>query len=754
MKLNNYLLIYFCLFTFCISYGQTDRDVFNKIDSINKLALSHFHNNDLVKAFNHYNISSKLSDSIYDNLGSAVAKYNLGKIYTEMQDYEDAERSYLEMLESAKAINDNYLIANSYFSLAEMYRKDKSKDNVISYYKKALSFANKEDVRDENNIDRRNTVLFNIRVNLAEVYIERGQPKNAHIYLLRAKNNAGNSKPSSSFSKGLLSYVFGLYYIEKGLFNLANNEFLDAERQLKKCNAVDAAKCKLLLGKLYKKFSLSYAALNKKDEAYSMLINYNNTREQFFDAEKIKQKQVTESKLLLANYRETAEAATKEKLAQEKISNRIQLLNIGFIFIIVVLLILAKIFYNNYISKQKLSNILEIRNKQLEHSKNEAEKSSELKSKFISNVTHELRTPLYGVVGLTSLLLNSNDLSKKDSKYLKSLKYSGDYLLNLVNDILQIGKMESDKVELNNQSVELKMMVENIVNSFENRLQETNNKIQISIDDTIPRFITCDNVRLSQILINLIGNSVKFTENGKICLRIKKIDGNNDEVSLRFEVEDNGVGIDKAQHKTIFENFSQIHENTNVNYQGTGLGLAIVKNMVALFDGEIEMESELGKGSTFSFNVTFKVDNEAIKESLKKKNNKVVTLNSGYKILVAEDNKINQIVTKNLLQKENYECQIVKNGLEAVEALKEESFDLILMDINMPIMNGNEATKEIRKFNPTIPIIALTAADIEEVKKDYMAIGYNGIITKPFDTYEFFQMINTKIQERVLENVS
>lgn len=456
-----------------------------------------------------------------------------------------------------------------------------------------------------------------------------------------------------------MSYTFGLYFVKKESYNLANNKFIDTSRLLKECGSeINAVKCNLLLSKVYKKLSTSYAALDKTDEAYSALMSHNEAREQFFNAEKIKQEQIAESKLLIANYKQEAASAI-----QEKISKRIKLLNIGFIFVIIILMVSFLVIYKNFKSKQKLSNILKVRNKQLEISKNEAEKSSELKTKFISNVTHELRTPLYGVVGLTSLLLNSKDLSATDTKYLKSLKYSGDYLLNLVNDILQIGKMESEKVELKNVSVNLRTLIDNIINSFQNGLVENNNQIQVTIDDTIPQFIKCDNVRLSQILINLIGNSVKFTENGKICVRVFKVNSTDDKVLLRFEVEDNGSGIDKEQHKKIFENFSQLHENTNINYQGTGLGLAIVKNLVELFDGNLELESELGKGSIFSFNITLSIDNESIKESIEKRSKKnIVSLNTGYKILVAEDNKINQIVTKNLLNKKNFECQIVQNG--------------------------------------------------------------------------------------------
>ncbi|WP_296380790.1 response regulator [Winogradskyella sp.] len=739
-----------------MSYGQTERGIIISVDSINSLALRHYNDNDIVNSFNLYNESYRLSDSINDNYGNAVANFNLGKIYNHMQEYDKAQGCYTQMLDRAKVINDNFLTAISYFNLGKLKKNSNQLDAAVSFYKKALQYALNEEVIDQNNEDKRNHILFDIRINLADVYIERKEQAEALTYLFRAKNSLEHIKSTDYCSKGNLSYTYGLYFMGKGSYNLANNKFNEAQRYLKKCssNVVDI-KCNLLLSQVYKKLSLSLVALDKKDEAYNALVKYNEAREQFFSAEKIKQEQIAESKFLIANYKQEAQSAIKEKLVQQHIASRVKFLNIGFAFVIIILLISFVVIYKNYLAKQKLSNVLKNRNEQLEIAKNQAEKSSELKTNFISNVTHELRTPLYGVVGLTSLLLNNNDLSKKDSKYLKSLKYSGDYLLNLVNDILQIGKMDSEKVELKSVSVELKVLVENIINSFQNRLQETNNQIQIDIDDAIPQLIKCDNVRLSQILINLIGNSVKFTESGKICLRIIMEDITDNNIALRFEIEDNGPGIEKAKHKKIFENFSQLHENNNVNYQGTGLGLSIVKNLVELFKGKIELESELGKGSKFSFNVTFKIDKDALKNSSKKKDNdKVVALKRGFRILVAEDNKINQIVTQNLLKKENFECQIVQNGQEAVDALKENHFDLILMDINMPIMNGNEATKEIRKGNPRIPIIALTAADIEEVKKEYMSIGYNGVITKPFDNYEFFQMINANIQDNILEKVS
>ena len=425
----------------------------------------------------------------------------------------------------------------------------------------------------------------------------------------------------------------------------------------------------------------------------------------------------------------------------------------NFIIAIAIFLCLISllVMYRSYTSKRKIINALEIKNKQLETAIHLAEQSSKLKSNFISNVTHELRTPLYGVVGLTSLLLKNNDLSAKDAKFLKSLKYSGDHLLHLINDVLQIEKIESKNIELKHVTVNIRLLLENLVNSFDYRLEESNNQIQISVDKSVPDFIKCDNVRLSQVLINLIGNSIKFTENGKIDIRIKLLNNEGDKVSLRFEVEDNGPGIPKEKQKMIFENFSQLDKNSNTNYQGTGLGLPITKNIIELFGSNLEIDSEIDFGTTFSFELTFDIDKEAKVEISKSKQSKqskveVIGLNKKYKILVAEDNKINQIVTQNLLQREHYECVVVTNGLEALDAHKTVGFDLILMDVNMPIMNGKEATKAIREFDIKTPIIALTAADIEQVKVDYKNIGFDGIINKPFDNYEFFKTISEHIQ--------
>ena len=748
MKTN--LLVCF-LFCSLLSYSQTERSLFKslikKVDSLNTVALTHYNDDDITQSFNLFNQAVKLSDSISDEYGNSVANFTLGKIYDFMHEPKKARESFLKVIKTSKTEGYNYLLASSYLNLGKMYMDKEPPTDAIKYFEEALTYANQDDVRDQFNNDQREPLLFKIRIELCQLYLDMNNTSQAFRYLSRAEENLSQISNQGLY-KAQWKFVQGKYFVNKGYFSTASIKFQDAAKLLEHQNTIDVKDKFELLSAIYKNLSSTYKSLDKDSQAYSSLLMHNTYKDELFTEEQIKQNLVIQSKFSIENYKNAAQLANVERLRQAEASNRIENVNYIISIIIILLFISLVTIYKSYSSKNKLSNILKMRNEQLEIAKDIAEKSSELKSNFISNVTHELRTPLYGVVGLTSLLLKNNDLSEKDSKFLKSLKYSGDYLLNLVNDILQIGKIESQKIELKNVSVNIRVLLENLVNSFDYRLEETNNQIQLAVDKNVPQFIKCDNVRLSQVLINLIGNSIKFTEGGKIDIRIKLLNIIDDNVSLRFEVEDNGPGIPKEKQKMIFENFSQLDENSNTNYQGTGLGLPITKNLVELFGSNLEIESEIDLGSIFSFDLTFDIDRSAKAEIIKttKVKGDAISLTKKYKVLVAEDNKINQIVTQNLLQRENYECVIAKNGEEALEAHKDVNFDLILMDINMPIMDGNQATKAIRAYDTHTPIIALTAADIEQVREDYKEIGYDDIITKPFDNYEFFQTISQHIQ--------
>jgi signal transduction histidine kinase len=404
---------------------------------------------------------------------------------------------------------------------------------------------------------------------------------------------------------------------------------------------------------------------------------------------------------------------------------------------LVLLLIVLFFLYRKYRIKKKNSVVLKEKNEQLIEAKAEAEKLTNTKSQFISTVSHELRTPLYGVVGITALLLEEKDISSKHKKLLNSLKFSGDYLLDLINKVLKISKIESNNEKLTKTPANLFQLSQNLLYSFDYQAKSKNNELVLEIPEELPDVLNVDSLKISEVLINLIGNSSKFTENGKIWLRIKILSIENEMITIRYEVEDNGVGIPEDKKEFVFEKFSQVGREFNKS-EGTGLGLSIVKNLLEMMDSEIYLDSKEGRGTKFHFDLQLEIINEKEEQGIDIDS----SINTIYRrILVAEDNKINQIVTKNLLNIIGYDCTIVENGFNALQMVKKEDFDLILMDLNMPYLNGTEATRRIREFNETTPIIALTAAELSEVQEECMEIGMNDIINKPLNKNDLKNII-------------
>lgn len=381
--------------------------------------------------------------------------------------------------------------------------------------------------------------------------------------------------------------------------------------------------------------------------------------------------------------------------------------------------------------------MLHKKNDELIIAKEKAELASKTKANFLSTVTHELRTPLYAVTGLTNMLLEENP-KPEQVQHLKSLKFSGDYLLTFINDILQINKIEANKVEIDPELFNLKKKVENVIAALNNSAMDNNIIMHYDYEEGLPENFVADQLKISQILINLIGNAIKFTKDGDIWVRVSKIQQDNNIFNLRFEIEDNGIGITKEKQDNMFESFSQGSIQINRKYGGTGLGLSIVKGLINILKGKIYLKSELGKGSTFTFEIPLEYSEktEPIKKENYSKNFNQLDL-SKIKILVVEDNKINQMITKKILNKINLECDVVDNGEDAVERVKENNYSVVLMDIHMPGISGLEATKIIRSFNKELTIFALTAVTLEDKMHEFDEAGFNDIISKPFKQEDF-----------------
>ncbi|MGP1992658.1 ATP-binding protein [Zobellia laminariae] len=433
-----------------------------------------------------------------------------------------------------------------------------------------------------------------------------------------------------------------------------------------------------------------------------------------------------------------------EELNESKNKSDITIILTSALLIIITLLAVS-LFRNNQI-KLKTNDLLQTKNNELKAARDAAVNAMEAKTNFLSTVSHELRTPLYAVTGLTHLLLEENP-SKGQKEHLKALKFSGDYLLNFINDILQINKIDADKLEPLNVEFNLKKVLQEVIDSLKQGAQTNNTTLILDYDTKIPYHLMSDPLKLSQIFLNLVGNALKFTKGGEVKVTAKLMKKDDEDVTLYFEVKDNGIGIAKEQQQNIFDGFEQGSIQINREYGGTGLGLTIVKSLLGLFESKIELESELGVGSTFFFQIEMKgkdsiVDDipfEVTPQDFKFK---------GLNILIVEDNKINQVITKKMLTKKEITSDIANDGGEAIDMARENYYDAILMDIHMPGIGGEEATIEIRKFDIVTPIIALTAISLDDSLESFYAAGCNDVVTKPFKPEVFYQKIGENIFNR------
>ncbi|WP_147404441.1 ATP-binding protein, partial [Aquimarina sp. AD1] len=322
------------------------------------------------------------------------------------------------------------------------------------------------------------------------------------------------------------------------------------------------------------------------------------------------------------------------------------------------------------------------------------------------------------------------------------------YLLNLINDVLQVTKMESYEISLDEAPYNIKNLADDIKNSFEYQADKNGNTLHLNFDKNIPNSLIGDQVRLSQIFINLISNANKFTKNGNIWLNFINPVIIDNRVKITFEIKDDGRGIPIDKQELIFDKFSQADSKDHTT--GTGLGLNIVKKLVNLHGGDIQIKSSPGEGSNFYFTISFEIDASNKESNITNNKTKdcIPLLNEEeYTILVVEDNKINQIVTQNVLKTKGFRSQIADDGLIAIEMAKTNSYDLILMDLNMPNMGGMEATKIIREFDPNIPIIALTASDTQDTVQAILnpSSGFSDFLRKPYKNQEFFSKIESNL---------
>ena len=375
-----------------------------------------------------------------------------------------------------------------------------------------------------------------------------------------------------------------------------------------------------------------------------------------------------------------------------------------------------------------------------------AEEAMQGKQQFLSNMSHEIRTPMNAIIGFTNVLLKSK-LDKTQEEYLTAIKVSGDALLVLINDILDLAKVDAGRMTFEKIPFNLATSLSAMLLLFDIKIKEKNLELVEQLDTAIPEIILGDPTRLRQIILNLVSNAVKFTEVGKITMGVALLKQDSEEVTLEFKVTDTGIGIHKNKLEHIFDDFGQAtYENSRL-YGGTGLGLSIVRKLTEQQGGTIRVESELGKGSVFSFELSFAKTNQKIKHQTERVSNKQAEI-INLKVLVAEDMPLNQLLIKIILADFGFEVEIAENGKIAIEKLQQKKYDLVLMDLQMPEMNGFEATTYVRNtMNSNIPIIALTA-DVTTIDADKArAVGMNDYISKPIDEQLLYSKIIDVLQK-------
>jgi signal transduction histidine kinase len=650
-------------------------------------------------------------------------------------------------------------VAKSYSSLGQLYFEKRKYDKAIILLSKSISIFNKF----KPSLDEAFTCFT-----LGLCYMEFGDFPKAEIHFHKAEKmyslikipNAvellklqkgivyqleGNYSRATAIYKSIITnkdetdqygikakafYQLGTINLKKDKLNLALNNFNNA---LIKSRSIANPDFKL---QVYK--ALIYVHEKKHDIQNSLFYQkkYSN----------LKKKAVAQKKTLIAandsehkvqEQLKTIVEMDKENKQTEKENLFYKIINVLALLLISVLSVFSLFLFKSNKTREKTNLLLESKNEELQTAKDNAEKATKARSEFISTVSHELRTPLNAIIGIT-YLLKEEEPKESQIEYLKSLEFSGNYLMKFINEILEVNRIESGMIEVENTYFNLDVLIQDIRKSLIDFDIQNNNTLVLNLDENIPQNLLGDPTRLSQIFMNLINNSLKFTHEGTITVTTRLCAINSEKASVYIEVTDDGIGIPKDRLESIFDSFSQGSVEINRKYGGTGLGLNIVKKLVAILGGTIKVESTEFLGSKFYFTLDFKFD-----QSKPIKANSILDFSflSGKKILLVEDNKINQLITQKILKNKNLFCETIDNGEDAIELVRNNTYDLVLMDVHLPGINGTFATQAIRTFNTQLPIIALTAISLNENRQSLLEFGMDDVITKPFDPVDFYTII-------------
>lgn len=685
-----------------------------------------------------------------------IAKYikalhQKGKLYADNKEYEDALKNHKKALNLAIENSNQKAIANAYINIGDTYVKNNKEKLAKENFLEAIKIGDK--IKNPLIKAIANSRLGDLKKQLNK--------KNIAIqYYLEALDNALQTE--NIYMQGIIYKKIGV--LQKGI-NQIEKSAESFKKSLKKFEKInnnkELSEINFFLGEyhqdkkdydnaiIYMKNSLGFAELSghqiyikKGYENLADVYEKNNDYKNAYSYQKyycaIKDTRlISELEAQLEIEKKNGEIALinqQRRIEFETERTRSYIL----LFIAIIVIIFSIILYNNLRQKNKINEELKLATKL-------ATKSKKEKEEFFAFTSHEIRTPLNAVVGMTQLLEKTN-LTEKQTKYLKTIKYSSNNILFLVNDVLDLTKLEKGLVQLENVNTSIREIIEEIIDSISFKTLEKDVVLSYDIDNKIPQFVKSDPLRLNQILLNLIDNALKFTKKGSVNVVVSFIKEIDNKVLINFLIKDTGIGISEEKIGKIFNSYQQANIDTARNYGGTGLGLAITKQLVELMGGEIKIKSKENQGTSFSFDIYF-YKSALQKETKKTQQNNLSNLN----ILVVDDTELNRSIFYDLLysKENNINVFLAENGEKAIEKCKENIFDIIIMDLQMPVLNGFETTKKIRNYtentNKNTPIIAITAHTIDGVSDRCEEAGMNDYISKPININQLLGKIKQHI---------
>lgn len=763
-----------------IKYYETATELAKIIKNDQKLAdclVSHgdfnFDHGDYKFCVRAYSDALRIYQSIPDSSGMANAHLGLGLAYSDLSMYSAAMEHYISSKNIYEETNDTIGLAYLYLNLGATYSELDDLVQAKTYSEKAFEYFQKLG-RVEEQAD--------ILQNMGNYYSELGNEEMAYEQYAKALNiyrendfiagltlclaNAGSSKAElGSLSNGIEmleeSVVLArrskdLSTLTYALATLGNLQYRNKNYNAAKLSLEEAKELAfendflVELQSIYEYIGELKHCTGDQLGAYVSQIQASELRDSLEHANKLSE--VNSQMLTYETQKRDQQIkrleAEQERNVLEQSKNSTLLWLIGGIILIILLVVV--ILLTSIQKHRKRALILEEHNQELKRiteslsfEREQAQKAIESKSEFLSMMTHELRTPLNAVIGIAGML-EREQKDKRNEEALGTLKFASNNLLNLINDILDFNKLEHGSVSMENVEFDLTKLLQNIRMSFQHEAANRNIAFSMHRNQNVPTRVIGDPTRLGQVLTNLVSNALKFTPQGFVRVYTELVRESGTEARVRFIVKDTGIGIPKDKQDLIFNSYQQADDSTSRKFGGTGLGLSICKKIIENFGGELKLESEPGTGSTFVFEIPFRIaEGQDDVESLEIKPQMLESMKAQIrfmKVLVVDDNELNLFVAKNVLQSLDIDVIEATNGKLALEKLESGiKVDAVLLDLQMPMMDGFETAAEIRKLNSDIPVIALTASRKDELTMKQRQTVFEGFIKKPFDPEEIIE---------------